>query len=74
LVGFHSLATTYVQERPGVHKGYEYSRSGNPTRQAFEECIAALEKGKYGNDLLLNHQHLNIPEYQYFGLSFSWPN
>lgn len=43
-----SLATTFVQERPGVHKGFEYSRTGNPTRQAFERCIAAVENGKYG--------------------------
>ncbi len=38
-------SSTYVQESPGVHKGYEYSRSHNPTRQAFERCIAALEDG-----------------------------
>lgn len=43
-----SLATTYAQESPGVHKGYEYSRTGNPTRHAFEKCIAACEKAKYG--------------------------
>ena len=41
-------ASTYVQESPGVHKGYEYSRSHNPTRQAFERCIAALEEGARG--------------------------
>jgi len=41
-------SSTYVQESPGVHKGYEYSRSHNPTRQAFERCIAALEEGKRG--------------------------
>ena len=40
--------STYVQESPGVHKGYEYSRSHNPTRQAFERCIAALEEGTRG--------------------------
>jgi cystathionine gamma-lyase len=43
-----SLATTFVQTSPGVHTGFEYSRTGNPTRQAFEANIAALEKGKYG--------------------------
>jgi cystathionine beta-lyase/cystathionine gamma-synthase len=37
--------STYVQESPGVHKGYEYSRSQNPTRMAFERCIADLESG-----------------------------
>jgi cystathionine gamma-lyase len=40
-----SLSSTYVQESPGVHKGYEYSRSHNPTRYAYERCIADLENG-----------------------------
>jgi cystathionine gamma-lyase len=40
--------STYAQESPGVHKGYEYSRSQNPTRQAFERCIADLESGEQG--------------------------
>jgi cystathionine beta-lyase/cystathionine gamma-synthase len=40
--------STFVQSAPGEHKGYEYSRSGNPTRQALEELIAAIEGGKYG--------------------------
>jgi len=39
---------TYVQEGLGEHKGFEYSRSGNPTRSALEACIAAIEDGKYG--------------------------
>jgi cystathionine gamma-lyase len=42
------LASTFAQESPGVHKGFEYSRSGNPTRRALEECIAALEGGTHG--------------------------
>ncbi|MCS6838937.1 MAG: cystathionine gamma-synthase [Bdellovibrionaceae bacterium] len=42
------LTSTYVQESPGVHKGYEYSRTHNPTRQAFENCLAQLEGGTYG--------------------------
>ena len=37
--------TTYTQASPGKHKGYEYSRSSNPTRQALERCLAALEGG-----------------------------
>ena len=41
-------SSTYVQESPGVHKGYEYSRSANPTRQALEDCIADLENGARG--------------------------
>ena len=40
--------STYAQNSPGVHKGYEYSRSQNPTRQAFERCIADLESGTHG--------------------------
>jgi cystathionine gamma-synthase len=40
--------TTYVQEAVGQHKGYEYSRSGNPTRTALETCLAALESGVTG--------------------------
>ncbi len=40
--------STYVQESPGVHKGYEYSRTQNPTRLAFEACIADLESGANG--------------------------
>lgn len=42
------LTSTYVQESPGVHKGYEYSRSHNPTRKAYEDCIASLESGTFG--------------------------
>src|SRR6186713_1062909 len=38
--------STYTQEAPGKHKGYEYSRSGNPTRTALETCLAALEGGE----------------------------
>jgi len=40
--------STYVQAAPGKHKGYEYSRTGNPTRAALEKNLAALENGKYG--------------------------
>jgi cystathionine gamma-lyase len=40
--------STYTQEAPGKHKGYEYSRSGNPTRAALETCLAALEEGERG--------------------------
>lgn len=39
---------TYRQEIPGVHKGYEYSRTGNPTREAVENLIAELESGTHG--------------------------
>lgn len=42
------LSSTYVQASPGVHKGYEYSRTGNPTRKAFEDCLASLEEGTHG--------------------------
>ena len=43
-----SVSSTYVQESPGVHKGYDYSRSINPTRKALEACIAELEGGLAG--------------------------
>ena len=41
------LATTYAQQGVGKHKGFEYSRSGNPTRAALEECLAALEDARH---------------------------
>ena len=40
--------STYAQKSPGVHQGYEYSRSHNPTRFAYERCVAALESGSHG--------------------------
>ena len=40
--------STYVQESPGKHKGYEYSRTRNPTRLAYERCVADLEGGQCG--------------------------
>ncbi len=40
--------STFVQESPGVHKGYEYARTKNPTRMAYERCIADLESGRAG--------------------------
>src|ERR1700742_1142626 len=40
--------STYVQKSPGVHQGYEYSRTQNPTRMAYERCIADLEGGSRG--------------------------
>jgi cystathionine gamma-lyase len=40
--------STYAQESPGVHKGYEYTRSQNPTRGALEACLASLEGGQHG--------------------------
>lgn len=43
-----SLSTTFVQEAVGSHRGYEYSRSGNPTRAALEACLASLEGAAHG--------------------------
>src|SRR3954452_7724790 len=40
--------STYVQSSPGVHKGFDYARTKNPTRMAFERCIADLESGRAG--------------------------
>jgi cystathionine gamma-lyase len=42
------LTSTYVQESPGRHRGYEYSRTRNPTRTAYEANVAALEGGRFG--------------------------
>jgi cystathionine gamma-lyase len=42
------LTSTYVQDGPGEHKGYEYSRTQNPTRHALQDCIAALEGARHG--------------------------
>lgn len=42
------LSTTFAQEGPGAHKGFDYGRSGNPTRNALEGCIAALEGATHG--------------------------
>ncbi|HAG91687.1 MAG TPA: cystathionine gamma-synthase [Bdellovibrionales bacterium] len=42
------LTSTYVQSSPGHHTGYEYSRTGNPTRTAYENCVANLEGGSFG--------------------------
>jgi cystathionine gamma-lyase len=41
-------SSTYVQKSPGVHQGYEYSRTQNPTRTAYEKCIADLESAEFG--------------------------
>src|SRR5690625_641039 len=40
--------STYAQSTPGGHKGFEYSRTGNPTRNALEKSIASIENGKHG--------------------------
>jgi cystathionine gamma-lyase len=42
------LTSTYAQRSPGVHKGFEYSRTQNPTRFALQDCLAALEGGRHG--------------------------
>lgn len=43
-----SLSTTFAQREVGVHQGFEYSRSGNPTRSALETCVASLEGARHG--------------------------
>ncbi|XP_058793120.1 cystathionine gamma-lyase [Phymastichus coffea] len=43
-----TLSTTFKQDAPAQHRGYEYGRSGNPSRNCLEVCLAALENGKYG--------------------------
>src|SRR4051794_7972194 len=42
------LSSTFAQDGPGGHKGFEYARTGNPTRAALERCLAALEGGAEG--------------------------
>jgi cystathionine gamma-lyase len=42
------LTSTFVQSSPGEHRGYEYSRAANPTRKAYEDCLASLELGTHG--------------------------
>src|SRR5690242_9584057 len=42
------LTSTYVQSSPGVHQGWEYSRTHNPTRKAYETCLANLEGARFG--------------------------
>lgn len=42
------LTSTYAQESPGIHSGYEYSRAANPTRQALEDSLASIENGARG--------------------------
>jgi len=42
------LSSTFAQEGPGQHRGFEYSRSDNPTRRMLEHCVAALEAGQHG--------------------------
>src|SRR5437773_12178471 len=42
------LTSTYVQDGPGGHKGYEYSRTKNPTRGPLDACLASLERAKSG--------------------------
>ena len=41
--------STYTQERPGEHRGYDYSRTSNPTRTALEQCLASLESARFGS-------------------------
>lgn len=72
--------STFTQEEVNVHKGYEYSRVGNPTRTALDECIASLEEGKHGltfsSGLAAEHaifsvlrpgDHVIVPEDMYGG-------
>jgi cystathionine gamma-synthase len=75
-----TLATTYAQRAVGEHAGYEYSRSGNPTRSALEQCLASLEEARHGlafasglaaEDALLRRlhpgDHVMIPNDAYGG-------
>ena len=72
--------STFTQEEVNKHKGYEYSRVGNPTRSALDACLASLEEGKYGlsfsSGLAAEHailsmlrpgDHVIVPEDMYGG-------
>ncbi|HUX96380.1 MAG TPA: cystathionine gamma-synthase [Bacteroidales bacterium] len=72
--------STFTQEEVNKHRGYEYSRVGNPTRTALDKCLASLEEGKYGLSfssglaaehaifsLLLPGDHVIVPEDMYGG-------
>lgn len=72
--------STYAQEEVNKHKGYDYSRAGNPTRTALDTCLASLEEGKYGlsfsSGLAAEHailsmlrpgDHVIVPEDMYGG-------
>src|SRR5512133_3632442 len=56
--------STFTQEEVGQHKGYEYSRCGNPTRTALDKCLASLEEGNYclsfSSGLAAEHAVLSI--------------
>ena len=62
------LTSTYVQEAPGEHKGYEYSRSQNPTREALERAVVAIEGAThgvaFGSGLAATHGVLSDPATQ----------
>ena len=64
------LTSTYAQEELGKHKGYEYGRTQNLTREALEKNIAALEKGKFGiafaSGLAATHALMSLLRSLYF--------
>ena len=69
--------STYVQEAPGVNKGYDYARSNNPTRKVLEDLIATLENGEItfkgvlfsldGRKKMEIHKQIKTSSYQNFG-------
>lgn len=69
-----SLATTFAQRAPGDNYGYEYSRSGNPTRHCLERCLASLEHAKHGlvyaSGLAATHNVTHLLSYGDHILSF----
>ncbi|MEJ2616041.1 MAG: PLP-dependent aspartate aminotransferase family protein [Ignavibacteriaceae bacterium] len=73
--------STYAQEELGKHKGYEYGRTQNLTRESLEKNIAVLEKGKYGGDHVIVSSNVYGGTYRLFelvmtgyGIKFSWIN
>ena len=53
--------STYKQDSIGVHKGYEYSRSGNPTRSALEESLSSIESGNFAFAFSMTERARRIP-------------
>ncbi len=57
--------STFVQQSPGVNKGYDYARTKNPTRMAFERCVADLEGGRaafaFASGLVGDRDHARLP-------------
>ncbi len=57
--------STYTQAAPGQHKGYEYSRTGNPTRHALEECLVRAQNGRLKRQRPQGRNHFNVHQFRH---------